>query len=136
MKGLSIKILKIIDSSTIQLFSDILQGVGRNPLNGSRIKGGIKVPSMIDAFCGVAGFVRMTAAKVHDKKFLYHLDLPANSFIVFDKAYNHYSQFAKWTEQKIWSVTRMKDNAVYHVNKAIKDNTKKKNAKGLLKNNT
>ena len=133
LKGLSIKNLKIIDSSTIQLFSDILQGVGRNPLDGSRKKGGIKVHTMMDAFSGVAEYLRMTAAKVHDKKFLYHLKLPANSFIVFDKAYNHYSQFAKWTEQKIWFVTRMKDNAVYHVTKVIKDNTKKKNAKGLLK---
>jgi Transposase DDE domain/Domain of unknown function (DUF4372) len=133
LKGLSIKNLKIIDSSTIQLFSDILQGVGRNTLDGSRKKGGIKVHTMMDAFSGVAEFVRMTAAKVHDKKFLYYLDLPAHSFIVFDKAYNHYNQFAKWTEKTIWFVTRMKDNAQYHVTKVIKDNTKKKNAKGLLK---
>ncbi len=133
LKGLSIRNLKIIDSSTIQLFSDILQGVGRNPIDGSRKKGGIKVHAMMDAFSGVVEFVRMTAAKVHDKKFLYHLKLQAQSFIVFDKAYNHYRQFAKWTSQQVWFVTRMKDNAVYHVTKVIKDNTKKKNAKGLLK---
>jgi hypothetical protein len=30
-------------------------------------------------------------------------------------------------------VTRMKDNAVFHVSKVITDNTKKKNAKGILK---
>ena len=39
-KGLSIRNLKVIDSSTIQLFSDILRGVGRNRLDGARKKGG------------------------------------------------------------------------------------------------
>ncbi len=133
LKGLSIRNLKIIDSTTIRLFSDILRGVGRNPLDGSRKKGGIKVHSLMDAFSGVTEFLRITAAKEHDRKFLYYLKLPANSFIVFDKAYNLYSQFDKWTTQKIWFVTRMKSNAVYHVTKVITDNTRKKNAKGVLK---
>jgi IS4 transposase len=88
---------------------------------------------MMDAFSGVAEFVRMTAAREHDRKFLYQLDLPANSWLVFDKAYNVYRQFLKWTEQKIWFVTRMKDNAVFHVTKVLADRTKKKNAKGVLK---
>src|ERR1035437_9196819 len=129
LKGLSIRNLKIIDSTTIRLFSDILRGVGRNTLDGSRKKGGIKVHTMMDAFSGVAEFVRMTEARVHDRKFLYHIGLPANSFIVFDKAYNLYSQFDKWTKQKIWFVTRMKDNAVYHVTKVLVDNTKRKKAR-------
>ncbi|MEI9910451.1 MAG: hypothetical protein WDO71_12765 [Bacteroidota bacterium] len=38
LKGLSIKNLKVIDSSTIQLFSEILRGVGRNPKEGSKRK--------------------------------------------------------------------------------------------------
>ena len=115
------------------MFSDILRGVGRNTLDGSRKKGGIKVHTMMDAFSGVAEFVRMTEARVHDRKFLYHIDLAANSFMVFDKAYNLYSQFDKWTKQKIWFVTRMKDNAVYHVTKVLVDNTRKKNPKGVIK---
>lgn len=133
LKGLSIRNLKIIDSTTIRLFSDILRGVGRNPLDGSRKKGGIKVHCLMDAFSGIAEYVRMTEAKVHDRMFLYHLKLPSNSFIVFDKAYNLYSQFSKWTSQKVWFVTRMKDNAQYQVLKTITDNTGKKNAKGTLK---
>ena len=133
LKGLSIRNLKVIDSSTIQLFSEILKGVGRNPKNGSRKKGGIKVHTLMDAFSGVVNFVRMTEAKVHDKMFLAHLALESGSFIVFDKAYNFYRQFARWTNSQIWFVTRMKDNALYHVNKVIMDKTKKKNAKGVLK---
>ncbi|MBK9424085.1 MAG: transposase [Bacteroidetes bacterium] len=88
---------------------------------------------MMDAFSGVTEFVRMTAAKVHDKQFLYKLKLPSDSFVVFDKAYNLYAQYAKWTKQSVWFVTRMKENAVYHVTKVITDNSKKKAAKGVLK---
>jgi hypothetical protein len=133
LKGLSIRNLKIIDSTTIRLFSDILRGVGRNPLDGARKKGGIKVHALMNAFSGVTEYVRITAAKEHDRQFLYHIKLPTNSFIVFDKGYNLYHQFAKWTAQKIWFVTRMKQNAVYHVTKVITDNTRKKEAKGVLK---
>ncbi len=133
LKGLSIRNLKIIDSSTISLFSEILRGVGRNKLDGSRKKGGIKVHAMMDAFSGVTEFVRVTSAKIHDKTFLPKLKLAPESFIVFDKAYNHYLQYAKWTSQKVWFVTRMKENAVYHVTKVIVDRTKKQNAKGVLK---
>lgn len=133
LKGLSIRNLKIIDSSTIQLFSEILRGVGRNRLDGARKKGGIKVHAMMDAFSGVTEFVRMTEAREHDRKFLYHLKLSANSWLVFDKAYTVYHQFAKWTDQKIWFVTRMKDNADFHVTKVMIDKTKKKAVKGVLK---
>ena len=133
LKGLSIRNLKIIDSSTIQLFSEILRGVGRNRLDGARKKGGIKVHAMMDAFSGVTEFVRMTEAREHDRKFLYHLKLTANSWLVFDKAYTVYQQFAKWTNQKIWFVTRMKDNADFHVTKVLMDKTKRKKATGVLK---
>lgn len=133
LRGLSIRNLKIIDSTTIRLFSDILRGVGRNPLDGSRKKGGIKVHALMDAFSGVTEFLRITEAREHDRKFLFHINLPANSFLVFDRAYNLYGQFAKWTSQKIWFVTRMKANAVYHVTKVITDKTRKKNVKGVLK---
>ena len=123
LKGLSIRTLKIIDSTTIQLFGDILQGVGRNTLDGSRKKGGAKVHMMMDAFSGVAEFVKITAAKVHDRRFLYELSLPKNSFIVFDKAYNIYNQFAKWNKENIYFVTRIKDNAIYRVNKILINRT-------------
>jgi hypothetical protein len=133
LKGLRINNLKIIDSTTLRLFSDLLRGVGRNPHHGARKKGGIKVHTMMDAFTGVASFIRMTEAKVHDRKFLTHLQVEAGSFLVFDKAYNVYRQFAQWTGEQVWFVTRMKKNAVFHVRKVIIDNTKKKNAKGVIK---
>jgi len=112
---LSIKRLFIVDSTTIKLFSDILQGVGRKPKNQGKKKGGVKVHMLIDAVENIASMVCITAAKVHDSTFLKILRLAEGSFVVFDKAYNNYKRFAEWTAAKIFFVTRMKNNAVYEV---------------------
>jgi Transposase DDE domain/Domain of unknown function (DUF4372) len=133
LKGLSIRCLKIIDSTTIRLFSDLLSGVGRKRQDGGKRKGGIKVHAMMDAFSGITEFVRMTAAREHDRIFLYYLNLPANSWVVFDKAYNAYQQFTKWTAQKVWFVTRMRENAGFHVTKVIIDRTRQLKARGVIK---
>jgi hypothetical protein len=107
-----VKHLQIVDSTTISLFSDILKGVGRNPINGKR-KGGIKMHTMINAMEDVPCLVRFSSAATHDHTFLKELELKKGSFVVFDKAYNDYGQYAQWTEGDIYFVTRQKDNAAY-----------------------
>jgi hypothetical protein len=132
--GLNIKELYIVDSTTIQLFSSLVfKGVGRNPKDGGKKKGGLKVHMLIDALQDVGKFVKVTAAKVHDSKFLNELTLNPFSMVVFDKAYNHYKLFAKWTEKQIWFVTRMKDNAVYEVEQIVSENTIPVEKAGVLK---
>lgn len=111
--------LFIFDSSTIRLFSDIMKGVGRNPKNEGRKKGGLKVHMMIDAHSDTPEFVKISEAKRHDKNFLKYLHLAAHSMIVFDRAYNHYLQFAQWTQQSINFVCRLKKNAVYTVQEVL-----------------
>lgn len=118
-EGLSIKELYIVDSTTIRLFSDILKGVGRNPAGDGRKKGGIKVHMLIDACSSTARFVRITEAKTHDQKFMADIDVPAHSMLVFDKAYNDYGQFTRWTEEDIYFVTRQKSNAQYEVEELL-----------------
>jgi len=113
--GLTFKEVLLIDSTTIRLFSDILKGVGRNPKNDGKKKGGLKVHMLIDAVQSVGRFIKITEAKVHDKNFLKDLQLISHSMVVFDRAYNYYMQFALWTEQKVYFVTRMKKNADYKV---------------------
>ncbi len=110
--SLPVKHLKIVDSSTISLFSDILKGVGRNPINGKK-KGGIKMHTMINALEDVPCLVRFTSAATHDHTFLKDLNLEKGSFVVFDKAYNDYQQFAQWIDDDIYFVTRQKENARY-----------------------
>jgi hypothetical protein len=132
--GLNIKELYIVDSTTIQLFSSLVfKGVGRNPKDGGKKKGGLKVHMLIDALQDVGKFVKVTAAKVHDSMFLNELTLSPFSMVVFDKAYNHYKLFAKWTEKQIWFVTRMKDNAVYEVEQIVIENSIPEGKAGVLK---
>jgi hypothetical protein len=92
-----------------------MKGVGRNPKDDGKKKGGLKVHMLEDGHADTATFARISEAKSHDKTFLQYLVLPAHSMIVFDKAYNHYMQFARWTAQHINFVCRLKDNAVYEV---------------------
>lgn len=111
--GLTFKEVLLIDSTTIRLFSDILKGVGRNVKGDGRKKGGLKVHMLIDAVQQVGRFIKISEAKMHDKNFLSELNLERNCMIVFDKAYNHYQQFAKWTNNGVYFVTRQKSNAVF-----------------------
>ena len=96
-----------------------MKGVGRNPKNDGKKKGGLKVHMMIDAHSDTPAFVKISEAKQHDKNFLQYLQLAAHSMIVFDRAYNHYLQFAKWTEQQINFVCRLKKNALYQVQQVL-----------------
>lgn len=133
LEGLSIKELYIIDSTTIRLFSDILKGVGRNPIGDGRKKGGLKVHMLIDAVQSVGRFMRITEAKTHDKNFLKDIQVPKYSMLVFDKAYNYYQQFAKWTKDEIYFVTRQKTNAVYEVIQKVSSMRAKKDTARVLR---
>ena len=121
------------DSTTIRLFTDILKGVGRNPKDDGKKKGGLKVHMLTDIHADVPKFARISEAKQHDKNFLKVLNLPKDSMIVFDKAYTHYWQFAKWTKEGINFVCRLKDNAVYEVQEVLAENTLSDKQPGVLK---
>jgi IS4 transposase len=127
LNGLSIKELYIVDSTTIRLFSDILKGVGRNPIGDGRKKGGLKVHMLIDAVQSVGKFMKITEAKMHDKNFLKDIRVPRYSMLVFDKVYNYYKQFARWTEDEIYSVTSQKSNAVYTIMSTVSWQRSKRN---------
>ena len=109
---LDLKRLFMIDSTTISLFKAILKAVGRNPLNGKK-KGGIKAHVLINAQENTPILVRYSSAARHDKNFLKHIDLAKGSIIVFDRAYNDYKQYARFTSDEIVFVTRQKKSAVF-----------------------
>jgi hypothetical protein len=114
-EGVSFDEFYAFDSTTITLFSDVMKGVGRNPKGEGKKKGGLKVHMLTDVHADTPQFVKVSEAKMHDKNFLKYLQLPRGSMIVFDKAYNYYLQFAKWTEAGVNFVCRLKDNAKYEV---------------------
>ena len=114
-EGVSFEEFYAFDSSTITLFSDIMKGVGRNPKDEGKKKGGLKVHMLTDIHADSPQFVKISEAKMHDKNFLQYLNLSQGSMIVFDKAYNYYLQFARWTAAGVNFVCRLKDNAKYEV---------------------
>ena len=131
--GLTFKEVLLIDSTTIRLFSDILKGVGRNPKGDGKKKGGLKVHMLIDAVSQVGRFIKITEAKVHDKNFLRSLELISHSMIVFDRAYNYYHQFALWSKNKVYFVTRQKSNAVFTVVEVLRKHNRKKGVAKVLR---
>lgn len=108
------KKVKIVDSTTIGLFKDILKCVGRKAADG-KSKGGIKSHSVINADEKVPNLVWFTPATTHDHQFLEKLQCDEHTVYIFDKGYNDYKAFAHFTEQKTGFVTRIKDNAKYEV---------------------
>lgn len=108
------KNVKIVDSTTISLFKDILKCVGRKAVEG-KSKGGIKSHSVINADEKVPNLVWFTPAATHDHKFLDKLECDEHTVYIFDKGYNDYKAFKHFTEQKTGFVTRIKSNANYQV---------------------
>ena len=107
------------DSTTISLFSDVMKGVGRNPKGDGKKKGGLKVHMLTDVHADTAVFAKISEAKMHDKKFLEHLNPSKGSMLVFDKAYNYYKQFADWSDEEVNFVCRLKDNAKHEVQEVL-----------------
>jgi hypothetical protein len=130
--GLTFKEVLLIDSTTIRLFSDILKGIGRNPSGDGRRKGGMKVHMLIDAVQSVGRFIKLTAARVHDHVFLKSLELVPGSIIIFDRGYNDYHQFAAWTEQQVYFITRLKRKSAYKVKEIKKTYDLKKDQAMVL----
>ena len=106
------KQIEIFDSTTISLFKDILKCVGRNPKNGKK-KGGIKVHTVINVDETVPKMVWFTSAAKHDHYLLEKLKMDSNTIYVFDKGYNDYKAFEKFSNKETGFVTRIKDNAVF-----------------------
>lgn len=109
------KKLRIIDSTTISLFSNLLfKGVGRHPKTG-RKKGGIKVHSVIHANEGVPCDVRFTSAATNDSFMLAPSNYSAGEILAMDRAYINYGKMEELTERNVVYVTKMKKNLVYEV---------------------
>jgi hypothetical protein len=109
--------LFIIDSSIVSLFSTLLQSTGSFGLNG-RKKGGIKAHILMRAKDNLPCFIRLTAGKENDNKFLPAVHVPKGSIVVMDKGYRNYQQLIKWGDQQVSWVTRLNERAVYHIKKS------------------
>ncbi len=109
------KRLRIIDSTTISLFSNILfKGVGRHPKSGKK-KGGIKVHAMLHAGEGVFDDTKFTSAATHDSFMLKPSNLNDGDIIAMDRAYIDYEKLEQMTQRGVIYVTKMKSNLKYEI---------------------
>jgi IS5 family transposase len=106
--------LFIIDSTTISLFTSIMQGAGSYKANG-RKKGGVKAHMMIDAQHDIPAFIDISEAKEHDLTFLKKVHVPNGAIVVADKAYIKHSQFDEWDKRGVRWVTRQKHDAAVQI---------------------
>lgn len=110
-----IKDLRIIDSTTISLFSNVIfKGVGRHPKTGKK-KGGIKVHSVIHANEGVPCDVKFTSAATNDSFMLAPSYYNRDEIVALDRAYINYEKFEELTDRGVVYVTKMKKNLKYEV---------------------
>ncbi len=119
----SFKEFYAFDSTTVSLFSDIMKGVGRDRKDDGKKKGGLKVHMLTDVHAETTVFATISEAKMHDKKFLSHLNPAKGSMLVFDRAYNYYQQFADWTREGVNFVCRLKENAKVMVQEVLFEKT-------------
>ena len=100
--------LRIIDSTTITLFSNLLfKGVGRHPKTGKK-KGGIKVHTVIHANEGVPSDIKFTSAATNDSSILKPTALSGGDIMAMDRAYIDYEKFEQLTQRGVTYVTKMK----------------------------
>lgn len=99
-----------LDSTTISLCLSLFPWA-----DFRRAKGGMKIHVLLDHDDYLPAFALITEARPHDRKAAAHFRLNPGSIVAMDKAYNDYGLFSSWTQQGVFFVTRLKDNADYTV---------------------
>jgi hypothetical protein len=80
-----------------------------------RTKGAVKLHLLLDHDGYFPTYAYISNGKKHDVTIARKVPLPSGSIVTMDRGYNDYKLFASWTENGIFFVTRMKDNADYIV---------------------
>lgn len=99
-----------LDSTTISLCLSLFPWASFR-----RAKGGVKVHVLLDHDDYMPAFAVITEARRADVRIAPRLTLNPGSIVAMDRAYNDYKLFARWCDQGIYFVSRMKDGTVYEV---------------------
>jgi hypothetical protein len=99
-----------LDSTTISLCLELFPWA-----KFRRAKGGVKAHVLLDHDDYLPRYVLITEARCSDVKMAAAFPLNPGSIVAMDRGYNDYALFGQWNEQKIYFVTRLKDNAAYEV---------------------
>lgn len=79
----------------------------------NRTKGAVKLHLLLDHDGYLPEYALITEGRVHELNVAHKLRLSPHSIVAIDRAYMDYELFSKWTEQKVWFVTRFKSNTRY-----------------------
>lgn len=121
------RLLHIMDSTTISLFSNVLKGVGRNPKMGKK-KGGIKVHTVLKADEWLPYSIHFTSAATHDHFMLKKLKLSNGALLAMGRAYIDYNVFEQFTQEGVFYVTKKKKIQRF----VLQESCYRVNAEGLV----
>lgn len=76
-------------------------------------KGAAKLHLLLDHDGHLPCYAMITEGKVADVTIAQQLKLPKGSLVVMDRGYNDYRLFARWTDEDVGFVTRLKKNALW-----------------------
>ena len=80
-----------------------------------RAKGAIKLHMLLSHQGYLPKWATITTGKIHEVKVIKTLVFEPNTIVVIDRGYTDYRLYESWTKQKVFFVTRLKDNANYRV---------------------
>jgi len=99
-----------LDSSTISLCLSLFPWA-----KFRRTKGAVKLHLLLDHDGYLPSYVYISNGKKHDVTVARGIPLAPESIVAMDRGYNDYRLFARWTENRIYFVTRLKENADFTV---------------------
>jgi hypothetical protein len=102
--------LTSLDSSTIDLCVSLFDWA-----KFRRTKGAVKLHLLLDHDGYLPSYAVITDGKKSDIKVARTMKFAPGTVLVMDRGYNDYDWFGELTDQGVFFVTRMKDNAVYDV---------------------
>lgn len=99
-----------LDSTTIDLCLSLFPWA-----KFRQTKGAVKLHLLLDHDGYLPEFAVITDGKTTDVKTAYHVNLPRGSIVAVDRGYCDYELFHKWTQEGVFFVTRLKDNAAFRI---------------------
>src|SRR5215210_7144853 len=102
--------LMSLDASVIDLCAEVFDWA-----KFRQTKGAVKLHLLLDHQGYLPSYAVITDGKTHEIRVARQMRFEPETVLVFDRGYTDYEWFAELTQQRVWFVTRMKDNADYGV---------------------
>lgn len=99
-----------LDSTTIDLCLSMYDWA-----RFTRTKGAVKLHLVLDHDGYLPRFAVLTDGKVSDIEVARQIDFPSGTIVVEDRGYTDYALYDRWTDEGVFFVSRLRDNALFEV---------------------